>query len=88
MLVVVAEITDIGKIQLIRESRLDRTRPDFAALHTLKKKHDQKGYVELKAQDISVDAPRWVGRNAKQWDIMKREAEVLIVCNGRHARRF
>lgn len=83
-----SEIAGLGKLRLVRESRLDRTRPDFAVLHTLAKKTHQKGYIELKAPDLTVDAAQWTGRNAKQWERMKEEAEVLIVCNGRVARLY
>lgn len=82
------EVSGLGKVTLIRESRLDRTRPDFAVLHTIEKQTRQKGYIELKAPDVTVDASLWGGRNAKQWETMRQEAEVLIVCNGRHARLY
>jgi hypothetical protein len=84
----ISDLAGLGALHLIRESRLDRTRPDFAVLHTKGKKTHQKGYIELKAPDITVDATQWVGRNAKQWNTMKDEAEVLIVCNGRYARLY
>jgi hypothetical protein len=75
----------LGRLQLIRESRLERTRPDFAAVLTRRGRTRQKGYVELKAPDISVDASTWRGRNAQQWAKMAGEAEILIVCNGAEA---
>jgi Type ISP C-terminal specificity domain len=56
-----------GTLILIRETRLDRTRPDFAALLQKGSKTMQRGFVELKAPSVSVDASRWTGRNAKQW---------------------
>lgn len=77
-----------GKLSLIRESRLDRTRPDFAALYAANGKTYQKGYVELKAPEVTVDVTQWRGRNARQWENMKSEAEILIVCNGSEARLF
>lgn len=73
---------DLGTLRLIRETRLEGTRPDFAAILQLGRKTLQKGYVELKAPSVPVDASRWSGRNARQWDKMKLEAEILIVCNG------
>ena len=82
------EAADLGKASLIRESRLDRTRPDFAVLHTEKGNTVQKGYIELKAPDVIVDTSLWTGRNAKQWEAMKEEAEILIICNGRRARLY
>lgn len=78
----------LGKLRLIRETRLDRTRPDFAVLHTHSGKTHQKGYIELKAPDVSVDASTWKGRNATQWQKMKDEAEILIVCNGAEAQLY
>lgn len=77
-----------GKLSLIRESRLDRTRPDFAALYSVNGKTYQKGYVELKAPQVTVDVSLWRGRNARQWESMKSEAEILIVCNGSEARLY
>ena len=82
------KITNSGTLSLIRESRLDRTRPDFAALYSSNGKTYQKGYIELKAPGISVDVTGWRGQNAKQWDKMKDEAEILIVCNGAGARLY
>lgn len=82
------EYSGLGKVRLIRESRLDRTRPDFAVLYIKGRKIHQKGYIELKAPDVTVDASLWAGRNARQWDTMKKEAEILIVCNGRQARLY
>ena len=78
----------LGTLRLIRETRLDRTRPDFAVLHTKAGKTHQKGYIELKAPDVSVDASTWKGRNALQWQKMKDEAEILIVCNGAEAQLY
>lgn len=78
----------LGDLKLIRESRLDRTRPDFAATLTRNRQTRQKGYVELKGPSISVNADDWSGRNARQWSHMKREAEILIVCNGREAQLY
>lgn len=84
----VAEEHGLGKLTFVRESRLDRVRPDFAVLHAKGGKIRQKGYVELKAPDVTVDATKWAGRNAKQWELMRLEAEVLLVCNGREARLY
>ncbi|MDR6103026.1 hypothetical protein QE369_003223 [Agrobacterium larrymoorei] len=82
------EAENLGKLHLIRESRLDRTRPDFAALLTQGGKTRQKGYIELKAPDTTVDATQWIGRNARQWEKMKQDAEILVVCNGRAAQLY
>lgn len=78
----------LGTLRLIRETRLEGTRPDFAAVLTTGRKTIQKGYVELKAPSVPVDATRWSGRNARQWDKMKVEAEILIVCNGIEAQLY
>jgi hypothetical protein len=74
-----AEAGGLGQLQLIRETRLDHTRPDFAAIHIVESHRYQKGFVELKAPQVPVDATLWRGRNAQQWEKMKDEAEVLIV---------
>jgi hypothetical protein len=79
---------DLGTLQLIRETRLGSTRPDFAALLRRGGKTMQKGYVELKAPSVPVDASRWTGRNARQWAKMKNEADILIVCNGIEAQLY
>jgi len=78
----------LGKIELIRETRMDGVRPDFAVLHTHNNRTHQKGYIELKAPDISIDPETWTGRNKKQWEKMQSQAETLIVCNGKFARLF
>src|SRR3712207_6122748 len=59
----VAEAAGLGRLQLIRETRLDRTRPDFAAIHVVGASRYQKGFVELKAPTVPVDANGWRGRN-------------------------
>lgn len=84
----VATRASLGSLRLIRETRLDRTRPDFAVLHAHGGKTHQKGYIELKAPGVSVDASTWKGRNAAQWQKMKDEAEILIVCNGAEAQLY
>ena len=84
----VADEAGLGRLQLVRESRLDTTRPDFAALLKRGGKTMQKGYVELKAPSVPVDATRWTGRNARQWAKMKDEADILIVCNGIEAQLY
>ena len=61
----VAAEAGLGTLRLIRETRLDRTRPDFAALLTQGLTTRQKGFVELKAPSISVDVAEWTGRNAR-----------------------
>ncbi len=78
----------LGALQLIRETRLDRTRPDFAAIHIVGAHRYQKGFVELKAPEVTIDTRKWRGRNAQQWEKMKDEAEVLIVCNGIDAQLY
>lgn len=83
-----AALADFGRLQLVRETRIDRTRPDFAALLTRRGKTLQKGYVELKAPSVPVDATTWSGRNARQWARMKEEADILIVCNGKAAQLY
>ena len=82
------ELAGPGRLQLIRETRLDRTRPDFAAIHLVGPHRYQKGFVELKAPEVSVDVTTWRGRNSQQWEKMKNEAEVLIVCNGIDAQLY
>lgn len=77
-----------GALRLIRETRLDRTRPDFAAVLTRNGDTRQKGFIELKAPSVSVDAWSWSGRNARQWANMHREARVLIVSNGVRAQLY
>ncbi|MGC1468970.1 MAG: type ISP restriction/modification enzyme, partial [Sphingorhabdus sp.] len=81
-------LNDLGELKLIRETRLEGSRPDFAAVLTKSGKTLQKGYVELKAPSVSVDVTTWSGRNSKQWEKMKSEAEILLVCNGRHAQLY
>ena len=84
----IAEQANLGSLQLIRETRLSDTRPDFAALLSRGGKTHQKGFVELKAPSVSVDVTNWSGRNRRQWDKMKLDAEILIVCNGREAQLY
>jgi hypothetical protein len=79
---------ELGILQLVRETRLGSTRPDFAALLKRRGKTMQKGYVELKAPSVTVDTARWTGRNARQWEKMKDEADILIVCNGLEAQLY
>jgi Type ISP C-terminal specificity domain/N-6 DNA Methylase len=79
---------NLGELKLIRETRLEGSRPDFAAILTRSGKTVQKGHVELKSPSVSIDVTTWSGRNAKQWDRMKAEAEILLVCNGRLAQIY
>lgn len=88
LFVSIAERAGLGQLQLIRETRLDRTRPDFAAIHIVGSHRYQKGFVELKAPGVAVDPLKWRGRNAQQWEKMKDEAEILIVCNGHEAQLY
>lgn len=78
----------LGTLILIRETRLDRTRPDFAAVLRQGTTTRHKGFIELKAPSVSVDASRWSGRNARQWEKMRDEAEIVIVCNGAEAQLY
>lgn len=78
----------LGQLQLIRETRTTSTRPDFAALLTRNHRTLQKGYVELKAPSVSVDPTTWRGRNARQWERMREEADILIICNGQEAQLY
>lgn len=78
----------LGILQLVRETRLDGSRPDFAAVLRRGGKTLQKGYVELKAPSVPVDVTRWSGRNGRQWQKMQAAAEILIVCNGREAQLY
>ena len=84
----VVEASGLGTLQLVRETRTGRTRPDFAALLTRNRKTMQKGFIELKAPSISTDTTTWGGRNATQWQRMSEEAEIVLVCNGRAARLY
>lgn len=84
----VAGKAGLGTLQLVRETPLGRTRPDFAALLKRGGKIMQKGYVELKPPSVPVDAASWSGRNARQWARMKEEADILIVCNGVEAQLY
>lgn len=79
---------NLGELALVRETRTASTRPDFAALLTTGRRTQQKGYIELKAPSISVDTSTWRGRNAKQWEKMSEEADILIVCNGEQAQLY
>ncbi len=79
---------NLGVLQLIRETRLDRTRPDFAAVLTQGGTTRHKGFIELKAPSVPVNTTRWTGRNARQWERLREEAEVLIVCNGVEAQVY
>lgn len=83
-----ADAAGLGQLALIRETRTGSTRPDFAALLTVNRRTMQKGYVELKAPSVSVDPTQWRGRNARQWEKMRDEADILIVCNGQEAQLF
>lgn len=82
------EHSGLGRLRLIRESRLSGSRPDFAALHERTGRAYQVGYIELKAPDIVADPSQWTGRNAAQWQKMSAEAEILLLCNGRVARLY
>lgn len=85
-----AEANGMGTIRLIRETRLDRTRPDFAVCSEGAHSSDvtHRGFIELKAPGLGADPAKWRGRNASQWEHMKVEAEVLIVTDGKDMRLF
>lgn len=83
-----AAAAGLGQLALIRETRTGSTRPDFAALLTVNRRTMQKGYVELKAPSVSVDPTQWRGRNLRQWEKMRDEADILIVCNGQEAQLY
>ncbi len=78
----------LGKLALVRETRLGGTRPDFAALLEVNRRLRQKGFVELKSPSVSVDTSTWTGRNRHQWEKLREQAEILIVCNGREAQIY
>jgi len=78
----------LGDLRMIRETRLDHSRPDFAVLLTRAGRRRQKGFIELKAPSVSVDVSTWSGRNARQWAHMAHEAEILVVCNGVRAQIY
>ncbi|MBN1322248.1 MAG: N-6 DNA methylase [Thermoleophilia bacterium] len=79
----VGELAGLKRFSLIRETRQDGIRPDFAILYGKR----FGGWAELKAPDVTVDGARWTGRNAKQWSVL-RSLDALIVCNGRMARLY
>ena len=83
-----AAVANLGILRLVRETRLEGTRPDFAAIHEIGARRYQKGFIELKAPIYSVDTSTWRSRNARQWAKMKDEAEVLIICNGEQAQLY
>lgn len=77
-----------GELKMIRETRIDGSRPDFAALHKKGGKTRQIGFIELKGPHVTLAPSAWTGRNASQWARMSQEAEVLMLCNGRSALLF
>ncbi len=84
----VVSLSNLGSAKLIRETRLDRTRPDFAVLLERNGKTFQKGFIELKSPATPVDTTLWTGRNAAQWEHLKVEAEILIISNGQQAQLY
>lgn len=66
----VAAEAGLGNLRFVRETRLEQTRPDFAAVVSNGPRTQQKGFVELKAPSVSVDTATWTGRNARQWERM------------------
>jgi hypothetical protein len=84
----IAAINGLGKIHLVRETRLDRTRPDFSVSSKYPNGMIHHGFIELKAPGAGADPSKWKGRNATQWGKMKTEAEIIIVTNGLEARLF
>jgi hypothetical protein len=67
----------LGDLVLIREAQLLHVRPDFAALIGGR----ACGWVELKAPGHSLDGPKWVGREKRQWSGLS-ELDSLVVTNG------
>ncbi|MBK7759887.1 MAG: N-6 DNA methylase, partial [Deltaproteobacteria bacterium] len=88
LLKAVAQHAGLGEIEPIREARLVGVRPDLAIAHVYKGNRRLQGYVELKKPELPVDTSLWSGRNLIQWDKLKLQAEVLIICNGRSARLY
>jgi hypothetical protein len=88
LLKAVAQHAGLGEIEPIREARLVGVRPDLAIAHVSRGNRRLQGYVELKKPELPVDTSLWSGRNLIQWDKLKLQAEVLIICNGRSARLY
>lgn len=82
------EEAGLGRLRLIRESHLEGSRPDFAALHQRGSRAHQVGFIELKNPSIGIDPENWTGRNASQWQKMSAAAVILLLCNGRSARLY
>ena len=88
LLKAVAQRAGLGTLEPIREARLVGVRPDLAIAHVHKGNRRLQGYVELKKPELSVDARLWTGRNVAQWEKLRDQAEVLILCNGISARLY
>ncbi|MCK6522474.1 N-6 DNA methylase [Myxococcota bacterium] len=88
LLKAVAQRAGLGELEPIREARLVGVRPDLAIAHVYRGNRRLQGYVELKKPELPVDTSLWSGRNLAQWDKLKLQAEVLIICNGRSARLY
>lgn len=73
----------LGKLTLLRETRLNGVRPDFGVLH----EGMPCGWVELKAPGHSLDGEQWRGREEKQWKLLA-ELDSLIVTDGQHAQLY
>ena len=73
----IAEVSGIGKLNLLREAQLSGVRPDFAAIHNGR----PCGWVELKAPGHTLVGSKWTGREARQWGHLK-ELDALIISEG------
>jgi hypothetical protein len=83
----IAQLSGMGEVTLIRETRQGPIRPDFGVLLTKGHRARFVGWIELKAPGIAVDATSWSGRNAAQWAELSK-LDVLLVSNGRIARLY
>lgn len=83
LLVGVAEDANMGRLELLREHRLDGVRPDFAALIG----GVPCGWVELKAPGHTLDGASWRGREAGQWELLA-ELDALLVTESTSVRLY
>lgn len=78
-----AEREQLGRLVLIRETRLEGVRPDFGALI----EGVPCGWIELKAPGHSLEGAKWRGREARQWEFLA-QLDSLIVTNGETAQLY